>query len=227
MAVFGRAMDMAFSLVGRRPYGRVMPVAPSRARRLAMALEAARFGPDRTLNLRLSLPVVADALRRTESWLRERQAAGAAEVLVITGRGTGSPGGVGAIRVAAGPLFKRLTREGVVASVREHNPGAFVVELAPFRRLFEDDFRPGHPRRPPVSPEIRLDGLDDETRDELRRLAEYSLFQLGAHLDESFVADEMLRQLARLTRCLATHEVVSETRLKSLVRAALRAFEDT
>ena len=48
---------------------------------LKQALDEARFGSDRTLNLRASLPTAQEAVRRAEAWLRERQVAGATEVL--------------------------------------------------------------------------------------------------------------------------------------------------
>lgn len=104
---------------------------------LAAAFDEARFGPARTLDLRAGLPTVAEALRRAEPWLRERQMAHAGEVLVITGRGLGSPGGVGAIRAAIGPMLTRLKRAGVIERVAEHNAGAFVVALAQIPALFE------------------------------------------------------------------------------------------
>ncbi len=64
------------------------------------ALDEARFGMQRTLNLRESLPTVADAVARAEAWLRERQVTITGEVLIVTGRGKGSPGGVSVVREA-------------------------------------------------------------------------------------------------------------------------------
>jgi len=58
------------------------------------AFDEAEFGPKNILNLRESLPTAADARFRAEAWLRERQVSRANEVLLITGRGNQSPGGV-------------------------------------------------------------------------------------------------------------------------------------
>ena len=65
----------------RRPSGQF--------RSIDQAFDEARFGAERTLNLRASFPTAAEATRRADLWLRERQMAKAGEVLVITGRGAG------------------------------------------------------------------------------------------------------------------------------------------
>jgi hypothetical protein len=198
-------------------------VAPS----LAQAFDEARFGPARTLDLRTSMPTAVEATRRAEPWLRERQMARAGEVLLITGRGHGSPGGIGVVRRAIEGLLTRLRRIGVVARVRIHTPGAFVVELAPIRSLFET--KPRARQREieavPVDP-TGLDALDAETRRELRLLAGYSLTRLGVQPTETFVRDEMLRQFAILASGIASDEGDREGRLKFLVSAARAAFED-
>ena len=93
------------------------------------ALDEAQFGMRNILNLRESLPSAADARHRTEAWLRERQIGRAGEVLVITGRGNQSPGGVSAVRGAIAALLPVLRRKGVVSEWREHSPGSFVVKL--------------------------------------------------------------------------------------------------
>lgn len=62
------------------------------------AFDEAEFGTKNILNLRESLPTAADARHRAEAWLRERQVSGTSEVLLITGRGNQSPGGVSAVR---------------------------------------------------------------------------------------------------------------------------------
>lgn len=201
-----------------RPLGRV----------LSRALDEARFGPARTLDLRSGFPSVADATRRAEPWLRERQMANAGEVLIITGRGAGSPGGVGAIRQAVQVLLARLKRVGVVAQGNEQNPGAFAVQLAPIRALFEAPRRSRHSdsRRAPQPDPAGLAALDEETRTELRQLAVYSLTQLGAPVDSGFVADEMLRQFSVLAQCIDPAETDRSARLKFLVTAARKAYED-
>ena len=194
---------------------------------LAHAFDEARFGPARTLDLRTSLPTAAEAARRAEPWLRERQMARAGEVLVITGRGHGSPGGIGVVRREIERLLTRLKRLGVVARVRIHTPGAFVVELAPIRTLFEVKPRTRHRDIDPLPTDpTGLDALDADTRRELRVLAEYSLTRLGVQPTEAFVRDEMLRQFTILVSGMAPDEVDREGRLKFLVSAARAAFED-
>ena len=66
---------------------------------LHRAFDEARFGPERTLNLRASLPSPYHAATRAESWLRERQVARAGEVLVIR-RGNRSFENVSVVREA-------------------------------------------------------------------------------------------------------------------------------
>ncbi|MDA1082156.1 MAG: Smr/MutS family protein [Gemmatimonadetes bacterium] len=194
---------------------------------VARALDDARFGPARTLDLRAGLPSVAVAVRRAEPWLRERQMARAGEVLIVTGRGLGSPGGVGAIRQAIQSMLVRLRRVGVVARVIEHNPGAFVVELAPIRALFETvpRSRNRQPHHESPDPDGLL-ALDPETRSELRRLAEYSLSRLGAPITPKFVEDEMLRQFGILAGGIDPAESDRAARLKFVVTAARQAYED-
>jgi hypothetical protein len=210
--------------VVRRPAG-PGPVLAS----LGRAFDDARFGPARTLDLRMSLPTVAEALRRTEPWLRERQMARAGEVLVITGRGRGSPGGHGVVRAAVKNLLVKLKRSGVVSDANEQNPGAFAVTLAPIRALFEtvprSRARREDAREARVQP-AALAALDPATLKELRALAEYSLDQLGAKAVQAFVDDEMTRQFTILSRGIAPDETDREGRLRFLISAAKSAFED-
>jgi len=193
---------------------------------LARAFDEARFGPARTLNLRTGLPTTAEAVRRAEPWLRERQMARAGEVLIVTGRGRGSPGGVGVVREAIHKVLLRLKRMGVVARINEQNPGAFVVELASIRALFEPPLRSRGPviRTEPDAAELLA--LDQQTRADLRQLAEYSLRHLGAPVDPPFVTDEMRRQFAVLARGIAPEETDREARLRFLIAASRAAFED-
>jgi hypothetical protein len=194
---------------------------------LAHAFDEARFGPARTLDLRAGLPTVAEAVRRAEPWLRERQMARAGEVLIITGRGHGSPGGIAAIKPAVDTLLARLTRAGVVARVRAHTPGSVAVELAPIQALFATRRRARH-RDEEVEPTMPegLDALDAETREELQLLATYSLSQLGVPATPEFVRDEMLRQFSILVRGMRADEPERERRLRFLISAARAAFED-
>ena len=194
---------------------------------LHRAFDEARFGPARTLELRASLPSAAEAVRRAEPWLRERQMARAGEVLVVTGRGKGSPGGIAVVREAIRKLLVTLKRKGVVGSVAEHTAGSFVVTLAPVRALFEtvprsrsNDARvkPGDPRE--------LRALDAPTRALLRALAERSLEVLGAPRTVGLVHDEMIRQFSILSSAVAPDETDREGRLQFLIEAARDAFDD-
>lgn len=194
---------------------------------LVRAFDEARFGPARTLDVRTSLPTAAEAVRRAEPWLRERQMARAGEVLIITGRGRGSPGGIGVVREAVHKLLVRLKRQGVIAKITEHTPGSFVTELAPILALFD---RPARSRAPLPAEKpadlAMLGDLDEATRAELRTLAEYSLTQLGVAHTAAFVRDEMTRYFSVLARGIAPDETDREGRLRFLIAASRAAFED-
>ena len=195
---------------------------------LHRAFDELRFGPSRTLDLRSTLPTAAEAVRRLEPWLRERQMAKVAEVLVITGRGKGSVGGIAVVRGAVSRLFITLKRKGVVAGVGEHTPGSFVVSLAPIRALFETmpRSRARAPRAAPADPK-EFEALSASARAELRWLAERSLDALGAPRTERFVRDEMKRQFAVLSSAIAPTEKHREKRLRTLIAAAADAFDGT
>lgn len=170
----------------------------SRTRSALTALDEARFGPGRTLNLRAVLPTPAQATARAESWLRQKQVERAGEVLVITGRGNRSIAGVSVVRQAILALLRTLRRRGVVSAVREHTAGSFVVTLAPLSSL-----RSAPPRRKDPIPEQTIDpkslaGLSRETRKLLRAVALCSLESLGIREPEAFVEREMLAQLSHL-----------------------------
>jgi hypothetical protein len=194
---------------------------------LHRALDEARFGSQRILDLRSSFPTPADAVRRADLWLRERQMAKAGEVLVITGRGLGSPGGVSVVRAAISRLFSALKRKGVVSTVGEHTPGSFVVQLAPVRALFETvrRSRAREPRLPPAGPK-ELQALAPATRTALRGLAVHSLHALGAPATDRFVRDEMMRQLATISNAIASGDMDRDGRLRTLIAAAADAFDD-
>ena len=201
----------------------------TRASHIALhrAFDEARFGPARTLDLRASMPTAAEALRRAEPWLRERQMARAGDVLVVTGRGKGSPGGIAVVREAIRKLFGTLKRKGVVASFEEHTAGSFVVTLAPVRALFETvpRSRSNDSRVKPADPR-ELRALDAATRAQLRALAERSLEVLGAPRTEGLVHDEMVRQFSILASAVAPDETDREGRLRFLIGAARDAFDD-
>lgn len=194
---------------------------------LHRAFDETRFGPARTLDLRSSMPTADGAVRRAEPWLRERQMAKAGEVLVVTGRGRGSPDGVGVVREAIGRLLRLLKRKGVIATIAEHTAGSFVVTLAPIRALFEAAPRTGHRMRPEIAPDPSvLRGLSVASMEALRRLAVRSIETLGAPPTGRFVEDEMLRQFSVLSGAIAPDVKDREARLHALIRSALEAQDD-
>lgn len=190
------------------------------------AFDEAAFGHDRTLNLRESLPSAADARSRVESWLRMRQVMKSGEVLIITGRGNQSVGGIGVVREAILALMPTLRRRGVVKSWREHTPGSIVVTLAPVATLLGAPKRNRY-RTPPGSQRalatpVSLAALEPETLKLLRRLATQTIESLGVSSSESFVEDEMKRIFAKLSVTLP----VSADREGTLRRAIVSAIED-
>lgn len=187
------------------------------------ALDELRFGPQRTLNLREGLPSSSDAVRRAENWLREQQVQGTKEVLVITGRGNQSIGGVGVIRAAIERLLFSLRRRGVITGHQEHNPGAFAVQLASLRALVEAP--PRNRDRAAHRPDpLHLHGLSRETNDLLRALAERSLDALGVAHDDARVADEMHRQLRAITPGLRGGQQMEDD-LRAALVAAIAEFD--
>src|SRR5215468_8321661 len=89
---------------------------------LRQAFDEARFGTQKTLNLRESLPTAAAATSRTEAWLRQQQVERADEVLIVTGRGNRSYAGVSVVREAVLRLLHALKRRGVIRGHVEHSP---------------------------------------------------------------------------------------------------------
>jgi hypothetical protein len=182
-----------------------------------------RFGPQRTLNLREHLPTPAEAVRRADTWLREQQARGSKEVLIITGRGNRSAGGIAVVRPAIEKLLFSLHRRGVVAAHHEHNPGAFAVQLAPLRALVEAPRR-RRDRESAPSPGMELHGLARETTSLLRLLAERSLDALGVSPDEAQIADEMHRHLHMIAPALPGGEHMEE-QLRTTLLAAIAEYD--
>ena len=168
------------------------------------ALDEAAFGAERTLNLRESLPSAAEARARTEVWLKGRQVTKTEEVLVITGRGNQSLGGVGVIRREILAMLPSLRRRGIVESWREHSPGSLVVKLAPLSALLSAPKR----RRDAAQAEndvdahIELAGLSAETMQLLRALAIQHLSLLGIDDTEDFINREILRTFSAITASL-------------------------
>ncbi len=193
---------------------------------LWQAFDAARFGDDRTLNLRASLPTADEAARRADIWLRQKQVERAAEVLVVTGRGNQSEAGFSVVREAVIRTLHDLRRRNVVKDWEEHTPGSFVVHPASMASLVEAPRRekaaPPRPASPPS-----LEALDDSTRRLLRDLAERVLEGLGVHTKEPFLEGEMLRQFGRLARTVPPHldGAAREGYLREAIRRTLDEVE--
>lgn len=195
-------------------------------RSLQHALDELRFGRSGTLNLRASLPSASEAVKRAEAWLRMKQAEGAREVLVVTGRGNQSFARVPVVREAVRRLLSLLSTRGVVADHSEHSPGSFAVRLAPLsaasaRRAVTTADVPELVLAPPT-----LDGLAQATREQLRVLAVGTLHALGVR-DPSpeFVRDEMLRQCGQLAATITTMTGSADDRERHLQSAIARAIE--
>jgi hypothetical protein len=190
------------------------------------ALDEAEFGPKNILNLRESLPSAADARFRAEAWLRERQVSRTSEVLLITGRGNQSPGGISAVRSTILALLPALRRRGVVSDWREHTPGSFVVKLGSISSLLDA------PRRKrdralvaaPADPRS-LAQLESSTLSLLRRLAVRSLESLGVQKPEKFVEAEMLTKFNSLAGGVIPG-VEGEARLREAISVALDQLDD-
>jgi hypothetical protein len=172
------------------------------------------------------LPTAAEAVKRAESWLRMKQADGAREVLVVTGRGNHSFGGVSVVREAVRRLLGFLSTRGVVVDHSEHSPGSFVVRLAPLtaaiaRRAIGPPETTAVPLDPPT-----LEGLSEITREQLRVLATGTLEALGVRDPSSkFVRDEMIRQCAQLAANVPHGVVTAADREVFLQVAIERAIE--
>jgi hypothetical protein len=189
---------------------------------LQQAFDEVRFGASRTLNLRLSLPTASEAAHRVENWLRQHQALKSGEVLVITGRGNNSEGGVSVVREAAIREFHEMHRKGVIKEYAEHTAGSFVVSLAPMSATIPaDKARERAPLPPPASPPS-LASLSTETRHQLRVLAERSLDTLGVRERGPFLEDEMLRLFGSLAKTIKP----GEDREPALRRAIATAMSD-
>jgi hypothetical protein len=198
---------------------------PDGLKGLRQAFDEVRFGAQRTLNLRETLPTAAAATTRTEAWLRQQQVDRAGEVLIITGRGNGSTDGVPVVREAVIRLLHVLKRRGVVRTHEEHTPGSFIVGLADVTALWEA------PRRnrgrgvaeTPASPPS-LDDLGAETRVLLRNLAERALEGLGIKDTAAFLQGEMLKQFGAIAASVGDAPG-REERLRVAIRAALDQYE--
>ena len=192
---------------------------------LQQAFDEARFGAARTLNLRGTLPTGSEAAARLERWLRQHQVQQSDEVLVITGRGNNSEGGIAVVREASIRVFHELRRKGVVDGFAEHTPGSFVVTLAPMKALLEAAGRRREQTPPPrAATPPTLDALADETRDLLRVLAERSLDALGVRDRAPFVEGEMLRLFGSLASTVPPGPD-RERRLRTAIRSAMSEYD--
>ncbi len=185
---------------GKPPRRPVTPVIP-----IERAFDELRFGTARTLNLRDALPTVAQAEARLEAWLRQRQADGGGDVLVVTGRGLGSLDGVGRVREAVLTRCRRLKRLNVVADVREHGPGAVVVTVLPLRAVINAPrLRTGRKTPVQLGEPGELSALPDDIRAILREVALLAIQRLGVlNPGESTIADEMRWQFGVLSSGIA------------------------
>jgi hypothetical protein len=193
------------------------------------AFDAVAFGPAKTLDLH-GVASAADAVVRAEAWLRERQVSKAGTVLLITGRGSRSAGGVSVLRPAIEKLLSRLRRQGVVLRARAHGEGSLTVALAPVTALFDAPRRARGARDAPAGAagpgEALYAGLSGETLSALRMLAERVLDDLGAHAgrEPALVEAEVHRQLSVLVRALPAGEDADRA-LQRIAREAMESME--
>jgi hypothetical protein len=192
---------------------------------LRQAFDEVRFGAARTLNLRLSMPSGREAAERVERWLRQHQVQQSGEVLVITGRGNGSEGGVAVVREASIRVFHELRRKGVIEGFEEHTAGSFVVTLATMRALLDAAPRRREQTPMPARAEpVTLAALGDQTKHLLRDLAERSLDGLGVRERGPFMESEMLRLFGSLAATVPPGPD-REQRLRAALRSAMSEFD--
>lgn len=200
-----------------------MPRERGRLSSVRQALDEARFGRERTLNLRATLPTPQDAVARAEQWLRLQQSRKGGEALIITGRGNQSPGGVSVVREAIVRLLGTLRRRGVVASTEENTPGSFIVTLAPMRALLEAPRRQRGAEAPRPA-NVAVSGLDRGTHELLERLAACSLDRLGVRDRDRYLDDEMRRQFSLIIAELPSGSRRDE-HLRTAIERALAEYE--
>lgn len=182
------------------------------------ALDTVRFGDTNILNLRESLPTAAEGARRAEQWVRQKQVEGVKEVLVVTGRGNNSDGGVSPLRAAVARTITSLRRRNVIERYEEHTPGSFSIQLASITAMVA-----APPRRREAAATARhrqvivLSGSNGRL---LRDLAERSLEALGIKETSDFLEVEMERQLRAIMSAIGDAPD-KEERLRVALRAAL------
>ncbi len=192
---------------------------------LSHAFDELRFGPDRILDLHALLPSGAQAVARAEAWLREKQAGGAKDVLVITGRGNNSEDGVAVVREEVRRLLARLRRGGVVKEVVQHTQGSFAVTLAPLSAVRDAPRRRRDPAPPRASDPESLMQLEPRTRELLRQVALRALEELGIRDPEPFVQREMMDQLSCAIRSIPDC-ADREERLMAALAMLLTEYDD-
>ncbi len=192
--------------------------------RIQKAFDELRFGVSRTLNLRESLPTADEARRRTEAWVKAKQVERAGELLIITGRGNNSEGGVSVVRQGILALFPSLRRRNVITGWEEHTPGSFVVTLAPMSALFEAPKRRREPAVPLAQPQS-LSALSAETLNLLRHLAVQSLTVLGVHDFDRFIESEMTAKFVALSAALPPSDD-PEAELRTAIQHALDELDE-
>ena len=196
-----------------------------RSRGLA-SLERARFGPLRTLNVRASMLSGEESARRVESWLRSKQVELTGEVLIITGRGAGSIGGVSVVKEATQRVLARLRRAGVIQTFGEDTPGSFIVQLASIRSLLEAPKRREKKQPPTARRTASIQGLRPETRDQLHYLAGRAIDALGVKKPtENQLNTEMERQFSVIIRT-APSGVDTDRWLESAISRALIEYAE-
>jgi hypothetical protein len=194
--------------------------------RVWKAFDEAAFGQKNTLNLRESLPTVADARFRAEAWLRERQVGGATDVLIITGRGNQSPNGISPVWEGIVALLPSLRRRGVVSEWKEHTSGSFVVRLGSISSLLDAPRRKRERGARDTTPDPEsLKALDSSTLSLLRKLAVRSLESLGVRDPTNFVDAEMLAKFNLLAGGISPGPE-GEARLREAIAAALDQLDD-
>ena len=187
---------------------------------LRRAFDSVRFGASNILNLRESLPTVPDATRRADTWIRQRQVDGAHEVLVITGRGKGSEGGVSPVREGIIRLIASLRRAGVIDRYEEHTAGSFSIQLASVQSMIDAPRRRRDRRKEQLTAQPDLAALPATLRRQLRELAERSLDTLGVKETTPFLEAEMVRQLTAL-RAALPHGPEGDAQLHAAIKNAL------
>ena len=190
------------------------------------SVERARFGPLRTLNVRVSMLGGEESARRVESWLRSKQVELSGDVLIITGRGAGSVGGIPVVKESTERVLSRLRRAGVIQTFGEDTAGSFVVQLAPLRSLLEAPARRKRSQPPSPKRTSNIQGLKPETRDQLRYLAGWAIDALGVKKPtESQIRTEMERQFSMFART-APSGVDTDRWLSSAISRALTEYAD-